>query len=260
MRAGPGTSELADMEQDIANAAQGATTRRRALGTVAALLVGGALPLTASGAVAHAADAARRSDHDLPYADDVPYADDPPHPEEPHWHADGDVCTGGYDAGFEDALRDADERLGPDELRGLPEGPAPRYALPLRRGFRVSAAYGVRGDWLAGHHTGIDLAVPQGTPVYAVGAGTVLVAGWSGAYGNAVTIRLPDNHYALVAHLSQVFVRVGARVSAGTLLGRSGATGRATGPHLHLEVRAQRGYGSDIDPVGYLARRGVRLL
>ncbi|MEW2388864.1 M23 family metallopeptidase [Streptomyces venezuelae] len=214
------------MEHDIASPAEAATTRRRALGAAVALLVGGTVPLTAS-------PAAARSDHD---------------------------CTGEYDAEFEAALAAADDLLGAEEMRGIPEGPPQQYALPLRRGFRVTAPYGIRGDWLAGHHTGIDLAVPQGTPVYAVGSGVVLVARWSGAYGNAVTVRMPDGHYALVAHLSSIAVREGARINAGTLLGRSGATGRATGPHLHLEIRARRDYGSDINPVSYLARRGVRLL
>ncbi|MEV7193983.1 M23 family metallopeptidase [Streptomyces sp. NPDC093510] len=234
------------MEHDIASAAEAATPRRRVLGAAAALLVGGSVPLTASRAVArpdHNASDHHASDHH-----------DPDHHDPDH------VCSGEYDAEFEAFLAEADDRLGADEHRGLPEGPPQEYAKPLRRGFRVSAPYGVRGNWLAGHHTGIDLAVPQGTPVYAVGGGVVLVARWSGAYGNAVTVRMPDGHYSLVAHLSSISVRQGADVAAGDLLGRSGATGRATGPHLHLEVRVRRAYGSDIDPVSYLASRGVRLL
>ncbi|MFK4065147.1 M23 family metallopeptidase [Streptomyces sp. NPDC029674] len=219
------------MEQDIASVAEAAPTRRRALSAAAALLAGGALPATASRAVA-------RSDHS----------------------SSDHVCTGGYDAEFEAGLAAADDLYGPSRNRAIPEGPPQQYALPLRRAFRVTAAYGVRGDWLAGHHTGIDLAVPTGTPAYAVGGGVVLVARWSGAYGNAVTVRMPDGHYALVAHLSSIAVRQGADIAAGDLVGSTGATGRATGPHLHLEIRARREYGSDIDPVSYLADRGVRLL
>ncbi|MEV0253068.1 M23 family metallopeptidase [Streptomyces sp. NPDC050732] len=219
------------MDHEIASAGQGVTTRRRVLGAAAALLAGGALPLTASRAVARADHSS--SDH---------------------------VCTGAYDAEFEAALAEADDLLSADETRRLPEGPPERYAMPLRSGYRVTAPYGIRGNWLAGHHTGIDLAVPVGTPVYAVGPGSVLVARWSGAYGNAVTVRMPDGHYALVAHLSSIAVREDQNVDAGFLLGRSGATGRATGPHLHLEIRARRAYGSDIDPVAYLAERGVRLV
>lgn len=147
-------------------------------------------------------------------------------------------------------------------LGAMPEAlarPPGRWGRPLRARFWVSARYGIKGKWLAGHHTGIDLAVRTGTRVSAVGPGRVVLARYSGAYGNAVTVRMVDGRYTLFAHLSRISARVGQRVRAGTLLGRSGATGRATGPHLHFEVRAKRGYGTDINPVRYLARRGVRL-
>ncbi|MFI7240523.1 M23 family metallopeptidase [Streptomyces qinglanensis] len=124
---------------------------------------------------------------------------------------------------------------------------------------RISQAYGVKGGWAAGYHTGVDLAVRVGTPVRSVGPGAVVAAGWAGDYGKAVTVRMEDGMYLLFAHLSEVYVREGAAVRAGTWLGRSGNTGHSTGPHLHFEVREQRGYGSDIDPVRYLADHGVRL-
>ncbi|WP_425834082.1 M23 family metallopeptidase [Streptomyces fractus] len=131
--------------------------------------------------------------------------------------------------------------------------------MPLRRRFRVSKGYGARGKWLAGRHTGIDLAVPRGTPVYAVRAGTVVLAGRSGDYGKAVTIRMSDGHYVVYGHLDRIRTRKGARVSAGTRIADSGNTGHSSGPHLHLEIRARRGYGSDVSPVAYLARHGVHL-
>jgi murein DD-endopeptidase MepM/ murein hydrolase activator NlpD len=134
------------------------------------------------------------------------------------------------------------------------------FARPLRRTYRVTARYGQRGNWLAGHHTGIDLAVPRGTPVYAICAGTVVLAQWSGAYGNAVTIRMRDGRYVLYAHLNRIRTHIGSRIATGARIADSGSTGRATGPHLHLEVRSKRFYGSDVDPVAYLARHGVRLL
>ncbi|SEP56625.1 M23 family metallopeptidase [Streptomyces radiopugnans] len=135
-----------------------------------------------------------------------------------------------------------------------------RWARPVAGDYRVSAAYGIPGNWQAGHHTGIDFAMPVGTPVYAVGAGSVVFAGEAGAYGKAVTVRMDDGYYALYAHLSRISVNGGERVKAGSAVGNSGATGRVTGPHLHFEVRSKRGYGSDVDPVAYLARRGVQLL
>ncbi|CAM5260907.1 M23 family metallopeptidase OS=Streptomyces alboniger OX=132473 GN=CP975_18890 PE=4 SV=1 [Streptomyces alboniger] len=219
------------MDHDIERAPEALFSRRRALRITAGLLgAGGTVALGASRGTA-------RPDH-------------------------GDVCTGGMDAEYEAELAEADARYPREHPDGnrAPEAPAGPAALPLRRGFRVTARYGVRGDWLAGHHTGIDLAVPQGTPVYAVGAGVVVLARAAGAYGNAVTVRMPDGHFALYAHLSLIQVREGASIETGARIASSGATGRATGPHLHLEVRARRDYGSDVDPVGYLARRGARLL
>lgn len=140
-----------------------------------------------------------------------------------------------------------------------PAGPPGSWTRPVAT-VRVSAPYGIRGNWAAGHHTGIDLAVPVGTPVRSVGSGEVVFAGRSGAYGKAVTIRMADGNYTLFAHLSTIAVDEGDDVKAGTLVGESGDTGRTTGPHLHFEVRSERGYGSDVNPVAYLEKRGVRIL
>lgn len=140
-----------------------------------------------------------------------------------------------------------------------PQSQAGGWTRPVS-GAWVSCGYGVKGDWAAGHHTGIDLAVPVGTPVHSVGSGKVVFAGYSGSYGYAVTIHMSDGKYTLFAHLSEIDVQVGERVSAGDLVGLSGATGNVTGPHLHFEVRAHRRYGSDINPVSYLARHGVDLV
>ncbi|GAB3675274.1 M23 family metallopeptidase [Streptomyces sparsus] len=139
-------------------------------------------------------------------------------------------------------------------------GPPGAFAKPLAASYPVSAAYGIPGDWLAGRHTGIDFAVPSGVPVTSVGPGTVEVARTYGDYGKAVMVAMDDGHFVLFAHLSELAVKEGAKVRGGTRLGDTGATGRVTGPHLHLEVRSTRDYGSDVDPVEYLAERGVRLL
>ncbi|PGH49727.1 hypothetical protein CRI70_16405 [Streptomyces sp. Ru87] len=123
----------------------------------------------------------------------------------------------------------------------------------------VSAAYGIPGSWIAGHHTGVDFAVPVGTPVRSIGPGEVIQAGPAGDYGLTVTVRLEDGHHVLFAHLSKIVVRQGSKVGPNELLGYSGNTGRSSGPHLHFEVRKGPGYGSDIDPVPYLAGKGVEL-
>ncbi|MEZ0091995.1 transglycosylase family protein [Streptacidiphilus sp. EB129] len=133
------------------------------------------------------------------------------------------------------------------------------FVAPLSGHIVISEGYGVPGPWAAGHHTGVDLAVPVGTPVRAVGAGTVVTAGWGGAYGNMVVIHHADGRYSLYAHLSVIDVHVGETVEAGTGLGRSGATGNVTGPHLHFEVDTADHYGTDINPILWLASHGVQL-
>ncbi|CAL9527365.1 hypothetical protein SUDANB171_03945 [Streptomyces sp. enrichment culture] len=130
------------------------------------------------------------------------------------------------------------------------------WTMPVT-GFPISAGYGIPGGWAAGRHTGTDFAVPTGTPVNAVGPGTVVFAGDWGDYGKAVLIEMADQHYTLYAHLSEIHVQEGQRVNGGVRAGLSGNTGRSTGPHLHFEVRTSRAYGSDVDPLAYLAGHGV---
>ncbi|MFG3019248.1 peptidoglycan DD-metalloendopeptidase family protein [Streptomyces sp. NPDC048254] len=131
------------------------------------------------------------------------------------------------------------------------------FTLPVAGG-TVGTGYHVAGGmWSSGYHTGVDFVVPTGTPVKAVGAGTVVTAGWGGAYGNQVVIRLADGYYAQYGHLSALSVSVGQTVTAGQQVGLSGATGNVTGPHLHFEIRTTPDYGSDIDPVGYLRSKGL---
>ncbi len=88
-------------------------------------------------------------------------------------------------------------------------------------------------------HHGIDYAAPAGTPVSAVGDGKVIFAGWSGGYGNFVIVRHPNGWKTCYGHLSKIArgVRKGAGVRQGHTIGSVGATGLATGPHLHYEVR-----------------------
>ncbi|WP_371675708.1 peptidoglycan DD-metalloendopeptidase family protein [Streptomyces sp. NBC_01276] len=113
--------------------------------------------------------------------------------------------------------------------------------------------------WSSGYHTGVDFVASTGTTVRAVGAGTVVSAGWGGAYGNEVVIRHADGKYSQYGHLSQLSVSVGQSVTAGQRIGLSGATGNVTGPHLHFEIRTGPSYGSDIDPLAYLRSKGVNV-
>ncbi|MGW2344908.1 transglycosylase family protein [Streptomyces sp. NPDC001661] len=114
-------------------------------------------------------------------------------------------------------------------------------------------------SWSKGYHTGVDFAVPTGTSVKAVAAGSVVSAGWGGSYGYEVVIRHADGKYSQYGHLSALTVKSGQRVVAGQRIARSGSTGNSTGPHLHFEVRTGPGFGSDVDPLAYLRARGVRI-
>ncbi|MFJ2742769.1 transglycosylase family protein [Streptomyces sp. NPDC087440] len=115
------------------------------------------------------------------------------------------------------------------------------------------------GSWSKGYHTGVDFPVPTGTTVKAVGAGSVVSAGYAGSYGYQVVLKHPDGKYTQYAHLSALTVREGQKVDSGQRIGRSGSTGNSTGPHLHFEVRTGPGFGSDVDPVAYLRAGGVRV-
>ncbi|MGW4867950.1 LysM peptidoglycan-binding domain-containing M23 family metallopeptidase [Streptomyces chartreusis] len=133
------------------------------------------------------------------------------------------------------------------------------FSAPLS-GASLGTGYKVAGSmWSSGYHTGVDFAAATGTPLKAVGAGTVVSAGWGGAYGNQVVIQLADGYYAQYAHLSSLSVSSGQTVTAGQQIGLSGATGNVTGPHLHFEIRTTPDYGSDVDPVAYLRAKGVAI-
>ncbi|MFJ2669959.1 peptidoglycan DD-metalloendopeptidase family protein [Streptomyces sp. NPDC087525] len=125
---------------------------------------------------------------------------------------------------------------------------------PTSTPYRASGA-----SWSSGYHTGVDFSASSGTPVKAVGDGTVVTAGWGGSYGNQIVIQHSDGMYSQYGHLSSLEVSAGDSVSAGQEIGLSGSTGNSTGPHLHFEIRTGPEYGSDVDPVAYLREHGVNL-
>lgn len=138
--------------------------------------------------------------------------------------------------------------------------PAPTrgWTAPVT-GYSLSAGFAQSGARWAHKHSGQDFAVPVGTPVRSVAAGTVVQAGWGGAYGNNVVVRHADGHYSQYAHLSRVSVSVGQKVGVSTRIALSGNTGNSTGPHLHFEIRNTPAYGSAVEPVSFLRAHGVRL-
>jgi murein DD-endopeptidase MepM/ murein hydrolase activator NlpD len=99
------------------------------------------------------------------------------------------------------------------------------------------------------YHSGIDIVAPSGTPIAAAAGGQVVLVSAGGGYGNYVVIRHDSGYETLYAHLSQVYVGHGQWVAQGEAVGAEGATGWATGPHLHFEVRVG---GATVDPLAYL--------
>ncbi|MGW0814599.1 M23 family metallopeptidase [Streptomyces viridiviolaceus] len=133
------------------------------------------------------------------------------------------------------------------------------FVAPITASY-VSTAYQAGSSlWSSGSHTGIDFHAASGTSVHSVGTGTVVEAGWGGAYGNQVVIKMHDGTYTQYGHLSSIGVSVGQAVTPGQQIGLSGATGNVTGPHLHFEARTSPEYGSDMDPVAYLRSHGVNV-
>lgn len=103
---------------------------------------------------------------------------------------------------------------------------------------RVTSGYGMRTHPISGRrkmHTGIDYAAPTGTPVWAVGSGTVVFAGRKGGYGNTIEIKHSGAVKTRYGHLSKIYVRRGQSVHQHQTIGAVGSTGYSTGPHLHFE-------------------------
>ena len=163
--------------------------------------------------------------------------------------ADVDIETGTLDV----VAPDCDQAAAPQPA------PPPQPAglrLPLDGAPPISRGFG-------NGHDGIDYAVGTGTPVYAANDGTVKFEGWGqnnswmrGEAGICVLLQHSDN-YTGYAHLSSTVINIGQQVTKGQLIGYSGGTGQATGPHLHFEVLPlnpdfRNGYAGRIDPAPFL--------
>ncbi|MFE7131812.1 M23 family metallopeptidase [Streptomyces sp. NPDC057638] len=132
---------------------------------------------------------------------------------------------------------------------------AKSFSLPTSN-YRITSTYGQSGAmWSSGQHTGLDFAAPAGTPIKAVGSGTIKSAGWSGAYGYRIVLELNDGTEVWYAHLSSMNASPGQKVAPGQTIGRVGATGNVTGDHLHLEIHTPG--GSALNPMSWLRDKGL---
>lgn len=134
---------------------------------------------------------------------------------------------------------------------GFFETPLGKTTWPTNGG--ITSGYGTRKHPISGEkhfHTGIDIGGTESSPIYAVADGKVESVGSDPDYGNTVVI---DHgvYETMYAHLSQIDVEAGDRVSAGDVIGKMGSTGVSTGPHLHFEIRIE---GEHINPLKILSR------
>ncbi|WP_077800331.1 M23 family metallopeptidase [Streptomyces sp. JHA26] len=135
---------------------------------------------------------------------------------------------------------------------------AKQFTLPTSS-YTITSTFGQAGSmWSSGHHTGLDFAAPTGTLIKAVHTGTITEAGWAGAYGYRTILTLDDGTELWFCHQSSINVSVGQQVNTGDVIGRVGATGNVTGPHLHFEVHAGGAEGG-IDPAAWLQGKGLTI-
>jgi len=151
---------------------------------------------------------------------------------------------------FDSKVKELDEALDAldevkKEARKLPlANPAP--------GHTVTSPFGVRTDPILGTaalHTGMDFRAPIGMPAKVTAAGVVTRAGWAGGYGRMVEVDHGGGFATRYGHLSEIDVTVGQKLTAGEVIGKTGSSGRSTGPHLHYEVRHD---GEAVDPLRFL--------
>ncbi len=124
---------------------------------------------------------------------------------------------------------------------------------------RLMSPFGGRTDPLSGEgaiHTGVDLSVPQGTPVHVAADGIVVHADWSNGYGRLVIVDHGNGLQTYYGHLYRFEVVTGQEIRRGDIVGQSGSSGRVTGPNLHYEVRMA---GTPVNPYPYLAKSALSL-
>ena len=133
-------------------------------------------------------------------------------------------------------------------IKGTKKVPPKKGTGQLQRPVAVGVYRGYGSRWGRMHY-GLDYAASTGTPIHAADGGTVISAGWSGAYGMRIMIDHGGNIKTLYAHCSALYVSAGQQVYKGQTIAAVGSTGRSTGPHCHFEVFVN---GANVNPANYV--------
>lgn len=158
------------------------------------------------------------------------------------------------------AAESAEAESEPSESEAPPPQPAPAqvpaggWALPV--GGVLTSCFCERWGTM---HWGIDIAAPMYTPIYAAGDGVVIRAGEASGFGLAVYIEHANGDVTVYGHMEVITAEAGQSVAGGELIAKVGSRGFSTGPHLHFEVHSGGLYADRVDPVAWLADRGVTL-
>lgn len=128
------------------------------------------------------------------------------------------------------------------------------WAVPLDG--EITSNYGPRNGSM---HYGVDIAAPMYTPIYSAGDGVVLQAGSASGFGQAIYIQHDNGDVTVYGHIETIYVNAGQQVVAGQEIAGVGSRGFSTGPHLHFEVQQGGIGGTRVDPLDWLATRGIYL-
>lgn len=127
--------------------------------------------------------------------------------------------------------------------------------IPILSTGVLTSAYGSRVHPVSGKrklHKGIDIGLPMGTPIYAPADGNVIFSGWKRGYGYVIQIDHNNGYVTLFAHNKINLVRIGDKVTTATLIAKVGASGVATGPHIHFEIVF---HGKQVNPINFFQKR-----
>ena len=127
--------------------------------------------------------------------------------------------------------------------------------VPLLVGGMLTSSYGQRNHPISGkrkQHKGIDISLPMNTPIYAPADGNVIFSGWKRGYGYVIEIDHNNGYVTLFAHNKINLVKLGDTVTTTTLIARVGATGVATGPHIHFEIIF---HGKNVNPINFFQKQ-----